>query len=198
MDRRVLDYLMRREDSRRSRDNRRGDRADRVDYEDRRDYEDGRRRRSRRTGRYMRDRADMADYEDRRDYADERDYEDYGDYGDGHYGEMELKKSDMMEWKRMLRNADGSKGAHYDMQQVMQVADKLGIKFHDYDEKEFCMIVNVMYSDYCAVINKYIPHEKSLMFCAELAKAFLEDEDGPEPSEKVALYYYCIASCGEI
>lgn len=27
----------------------------------------------------------------------------------------------------------------------------------------------------------------------ELAKAFLEDEDGPEPSEKLALYYYCIA-----
>lgn len=30
-------------------------------------------------------------------------------------------------------------------------------------------------------------------YYVELAKAFLEDDDGPEPSEKLALYYYCIA-----
>ena len=181
-----------------------------LDHLERRMGEDSRRRRNRRTGRYMSDRAmdsrdyeDERDYEDRRrgrDYEDQRDYRrdnrrDYEDYG---HERLELSKSDMHEWKRRMINADGSKGAHYEMQQIMSAAEKLGIKFHEYDEKEFCITVNMMYSDYCAVVNKHIPHEKALMFYAEMAKAYLEDEDGPEGSEKLALYYHCIVSDEEI
>lgn len=184
MNRMILDRLERRmgEDSRRRRSSRTGrymsDRSmDRRDYEDERDYEDRRRGR---------------DYEDERDYRrGRRDYEDERDYDD----RIELSKADMHEWKRKMVNADGSKGAHYDMQQVMPLADKLGIRFNEYDEKEFCLAVNIMYSDYCSVANKYVPHEKALMFYGEMAKAWLEDEDGPEPSEKLAMYYHCIV-CG--
>lgn len=180
MDRRVLDYL--------------------VSKMEERDGRDGRRRRSR-SGRYMSDRRDYADY-DERDYEDRRDRRDYGDYEDERdyrdYKEMRLTKSDIKHWKHKMQNADGTRGEHYDMQQVMQAAEKLGIKFHDFDEKEFCVVVNMMYSDYCKVLKKHIPPEKELIFCAEMAKAFLEDDDGPEASEKVALYYYLIANHEEV
>lgn len=44
------------------------------------------------------------------------------------------------------------------------------------------------------VVNKpYVSPERECHYYVELAKAFLEDDDGPEPSEKLALYYYCIA-----
>lgn len=39
----------------------------------------------------------------------------------------------------------------------------------------------------------YVSSERECHYYVELAKAFLEDDDGPEPSEKLALYYYCIA-----
>ena len=197
MDRRVLDYLERRmgQDSRDYR--RRRDYGDSRDYEDGRDYRDERdedyasdgRRGVRGSGRRGNRR--------RRDYADERDYRNDGNDYEMH-AKFELNKSDMHKWKQMMHNADGTKGPHYDMQQIMQIADKMGIEFEDYDEKEFCITVNMMYSDYCKVLRKFASSEKELMVCAEMAKAFLEDEDGPEPSEKLALYYHCIVCGGEV
>lgn len=175
------------------------------DYLDRKMGEDGRRRRNRRTGRYMSDRA-----MDRRDYDDERDYEEYrderrsrrkdyeDDYADYAHERLELSKSDIHDWKRRMHNADGSKGAHYEMNEIMQAAEKFNIKFHEFDEKEFCVTVNMFYSDYCAVINKYVPHDKALYLYVEMAKAFLEDEDAPEGSEKLALYYHCIVCSDEV
>lgn len=184
MNRIVWDYLDRKTGGDFRRDSRSGDNAmgrrDREDYRSsRRDYEDNR----------------MRDYEDGRDYR--RTGSRY-DYEDGHKERIELSKSDMHNWKRAMKNADGSKGAHYEMQQIIQVADKLGIKFRDYDEKEFCIAVNMFYSDYCEVIGKHIPHDKMLLFCAEMAQAFLEDEDAPEGSVKLALYYHCIVCSEEV
>lgn len=182
MNRIVWDYLDRKMGSSDRRDYRRGVRGSgRSDYksttreygmEDRRDYNR------------------MHDYEDERDYR--RDYE------DGHDVPLSLSKTDMYDWKHAMKNADGSKGAHYEMQQIMQVADKMGIDFKEYDEKELCITVNMLYSDYCLVLSKYVPHEKMLHCCVELAKAFLEDEDAPEGAEKLALYYHCIVCDGEV
>jgi hypothetical protein len=200
MDRILMDYIDRKmsgRDYRRGRDNRDNRRGrdnhdyedgrrmrDNRDYEDeRRDYEDNRRGR------------DNRDYEDSRDYENRRDYEDNGDY---HHGKMRLHKSDMKRWKNHMENADGTKGEHFDMQQIMNVADKMGLKFNDYDEKEFCLAVNMMYSDYCRTVRKYVSPDKELMTYAELARDFLEDDDGPEPSEKLALYYYCIVDNDEV
>lgn len=192
MNKQVLDRLTRkmRRDNRDSRDyadnrdNRdRRDYADNRDYEDERDYEDGRRgvRGSGRSGRSR----------DNRDYEDGNDYEDYYDRD---YGKpLRLSKSDIHRWKKKLENVDGTHGEHYDMDQVMQVAERIGVKFNHFDEREYCLLVNVMYSDYCKVVRKHIPPEKELVFYAELAKAFLDDPDGPEPSEKLALYFHCIA-----
>ncbi len=111
--------------------------------------------------------------------------------GTDHHSVPQLTKSDMMRWKQMMRNADGTQGPHYDMQQVMNAAQKIELDFerHDIDEKEFCMAMNMMYSDYCKVARRFVSPDKEMMFFAEMAKAFLCDPDGPEPAEKLALYY---------
>ena len=160
------------------------------------DYEDGRRG-VKGTGRRNRD---MNDYEyeaDHRDYADHADHRDYKyreDFSDRRNPELRLTKSEMMEWRHHMENSDGTQGPHYDMQQVMHAAEKMEIKFNAFDEKEFCTAVNYIYSDYGKTIKKYLPPDKELMFCAEMAKDFLDDADGPEPSVKLALYYHCIAN----
>lgn len=144
-----------------------------------------------------------------RDYRDgDRDYARGGDYRRGDYDyddrdynmhqEMKLTSDDMHRWKQKLRNEDGTKGEHYDMQQIMHAVDKLGIKMNGFDEKDLCMVVNMLYSDYCKVVKKYLPVEKELMFYVDLARAFLEDADGPKPAEKLALYYYCIVDNDEV
>lgn len=81
----------------------------------------------------------------------------------------------------------------FNMEQVMEAAKAVGIRFEDFDERELCMTVNMLYSDYCEVNKPYVSPERECHYYVELAKAFLEDDDGPEPSEKLALYYYCIA-----
>ena len=158
MDRRVMDYLMRKMDNR----------------DNRRDYEDGRR------GVRGSGRRDRNDGRDRRDYDGGK--------------TLKLTKSDMHEWKRMLENADGTMGPHYDMQQIMSTAEKHDIKFKNFTEAELCMVTNMMYADYCRALKKFVEHDKLLDCCICLAKSFLEDEDGPEPSEKLALYYHCIVN----
>jgi hypothetical protein len=131
------------------------------------------------------------DFRDSEDYARDGRYDSRGDYRD--YGRMpRLSKTDIHHWKQMMENEDGTRGPHYDMQQIISAADKIGVKFDEFDEKEFCIAVNMMYSDYCKVAKKYIAPDKELHFFAELAKAFLDDEDGPEASEKLALYFHCI------
>lgn len=228
MDRRVIDYLERRMRMSRNNEtrDRGGDRRDYE--RDRRDYDYDERRGVRGTGPYGiggrrypgRDRAGN-DYDyDRRDYDmnmsrsyndmdyargdrnyDRRDYAYDSDYRSGDYNthqEMKLTKEDIHRWKQKLQNADGTHGEHFDMQQIMHVAEKLGVKMNGFDEKDLCIVVNMLYSDYCKVIKKYVPAEKELPAYVEMAKAFLEDADGPKPAEKLALYYYCIADNEEV
>lgn len=139
---------------------------DRATYEIKGEYdkEDGARRRSKTTGRYMRDRGEIA----------------------------KLTNHDLMHWEKMLRNADGTRGKHFDMRQVEEVASKLGIRFDEYTEKEFCMTMNMLYSDLCEVFRSHVSPDKEAHYYAKMAQAWLEDDDGPPPSEKLALYYYCI------
>ena len=212
MDKHLMRYIMKRQgDKRRDMRNNRKMRIDYEDYEDgrsnrdmrdeREDYDERDMRDGRRgvkgTGRSRsrRDRRDSRDYES--DYDDGEDYRDYEDWED-EPSMIRLKKSDMRHWKQKMENADGTTGEHFDMQQVMHAAEKLGINFKHYDEKEFCLAMNMIYSDYCRSIKKYVSPDKEMIFCAEMARDFLDDPDGPEPSEKLALYYYCIASCDEV
>jgi hypothetical protein len=148
-----------------------------------------------------------------RDYAD---YDDYGyedrprrnsDYGYDDYvvtdgahpsGLMHLKKKDMMKWKKDIQNADGTRGEHFGMEQIEKAAQQLGIKYEGYDEKELCMTVNMLYSDFCEAIKMIrpdLPPEKEVVAYTKLAQAWLEDKDAPvDGSEKLALYYWCIVN----
>lgn len=198
MDGRTLDYLMSKmesrrdkrnskdfEDSRNMADSRYGGKGS-VDFEGSMDFNKSKHPDDWGTdGRYdSRDSRNSNDGNDYRRY-DSRDMRDY-------HNVPRLTKSDMHRWKLMMENEDGTRGPHYDMQQIMSVAHKIGVRFDEFSEKEFCMAVNMMYSDYCKMAKNYVSSDKELMFFAELAKAFLDDEDGPEPSEKLALYFHCI------
>lgn len=153
----------------------------------------------------------MRDYDDYdmrgdmrgRDYADYemhdmrgRDYGDYGmDYGMRDYGEMEYGKmshEDIEKWKKHMKNQDGTMGEHFKKDQVMQAARQIGVNPEEYGEHIFPLVMNMMYSDYCAVAKKFGLDRPD--FYAELAKAFLNDKDFEgEPEEKVYLYYKCIS-----
>ncbi len=152
-----------------------------------RDYEetDGRRG-VKGTGRYG---IGGRDYYLRRD----RDYEDRGDYGRDYGEEVRLTSREMDEWKRMLRNADGTQGEHFTMSQVQQAAQSAGLRMDNYDEKELCMTMNMLYSDYCDVFKALIPREKEPHIYAKFAKAFLEDPDASvKGREKLAAYFMAI------
>ena len=147
-------------------------------------------------------RMDYGSYDMRgRDYGDDyagHDYADYGmDYGMRDYGEMEYGKmshKDIENWKNHMKNQDGTMGEHFKKEQVMQAARQIGVNPEEYgNEHIFGLVMNMMYSDYCAVAKKFGLDRPD--FYAELAKAFLNDKDfSGEPEEKVFLYYQCIAA----
>ena len=132
------------------------------------------------------DEADVKRGKDMRDMRDSRDYHDVP--------EMRLKKSEANRWLHEMENTDGTKGPHYTMPEVMHVADKLGIKFSDFSEREFYIAVNMWYSDYGHIVKKLVGdnREKELMVNADFAKAYLEDPDGADASEKLAITYHCL------
>jgi hypothetical protein len=184
-------------------DRRMRDRAmDRMDH-GRHEYEPDYRRRGA-NGRYMRDRADER-YEDlyredhryRADYG--RDYErDRRDHDDGHT-KLKLPKEDMKRWGEMLKNADDSEGTHFDKHMLKERIKRMQPKMEGYTEDDLCMAANMLYSDYCEVIRPYISREpeKEADFYLKMAEAFLMDEDAPDGSAKLAMYFFCIADSEE-
>lgn len=145
--------------------------------------------------RYYGDRYDHPEHDYRYDYNDYNDYRmhDYrSDYADDE--PVRLSKSDMKEWKRKLENADGSLGEHFDKNEILNVAEKIGVRYRGYGEDELCMTANMLYSDYCEALKGYVPQDKEAIVYTKMAKAFLEDADAPEGSEKLAIYYHCIAN----
>ncbi len=227
--RRIMrDRLMRREDGR-GYDGRRdyghehGGGEYRGSLEYRGDYRGDYRRDRRDYGEDYMDRRDRNDY--RRDYGEDyrrdrrdrrRDYDedDGGGYRRNSMGrftdragsedmsgheeeEVYLKKEDAERWVKRLENEDGTRGAHFEKNKVKEAMKNMSSG--KFSEDDMYVTVNMLYSDYCAILHPYISHEpeKELQFYAKMARAFLEDKDGPEPSEKLALYYYCIVEGGE-
>ncbi len=100
--------------------------------------------------------------------------------------EEELTKRDITEWLKNMKNADGSKGAHWQMEQTEQIRKQHNIEC---DPADFSIAMNMMYSDYCGVAKKL--NVNNGQFYALMAKAFLDDEDsGVE--DKLAAYYFAI------
>lgn len=166
--------------------------------------------------RRMRDRArnrddfnDYDDFEDEADYYDELDgrrgsrggnrsrrrSDMRSDMEDFHYDKpMKLTKSEGNRWLHEMENTDGTQGPHYSMQEVMHVAEKLGIRFNEFSEREFFITVNMWYSDFGHVTKRVVGDnkEKELMVNADYAKAYLEDPDGADGSKKLAVTFHCM------
>ena len=176
--------------------------------------------------RRMRDRYDYRDGEMDREHHDRRmrDYrgeyygEYYGDYGEdgrrssvtGRYirdrgehhkryddDDVKLSRHELKEWKRRLKNADGSTGDHFTHEQIHEAAEHIGATYDGYDEHELCMTANMLYSDLCEALRSVIPHDKEATIYTKMAHHWLEDEDAPKGSEKLAMYYYCIVDGDE-
>lgn len=169
------------------------------DYNDGRDY-NGDMRGSSRSNAYQRG------YRAGRDHGyeyvvkgDSRDYRDYKSEYDGNYdynshnygGKMQFESKDVKEIDKMLKNSDGTRGFHYDIDQTRDLARRMGIDLQEIGEKPFMVALNMIYSDYCKVAKKMGVDRPE--FYGEMARAFLEDDDfDGKPEEKMYTYYMCI------
>ena len=86
---------------------------------------------------------------------------------------VEFDRATAMQWAAAMRNADGTTGPHWTMEQTTAVT------------------MNMMYSDYYPVAVEFGLNRPE--FYAALAKAFLLDKDGPGPEQKLMAYYEHIA-----
>lgn len=143
-------------------------------------------------GRRMIGREDYGDYDEYRDYARlRRDSRGRFMLDRGEYDTEYFTQHDIESWKRGMINEDGSRGEHFTKDQVMQYAKQVGVNPQQFGEATFCLAMNMMYSDYCAVAKKF-GFDRPEVY-ADLAKAFLDDKDfDGEPEEKLYLYYKCI------
>lgn len=165
------------------------------------------RRETSRRRRLYRDYPQDERYEDGYDEAPRRrrdmDYEDYPrrdyEYDYEPHGKMRLSRQDMHEWEHGLRNADGSRGAKFTKEQVMEVVRQRGLRIQDVTEDEFVLAVNVLYSDYCCALrDSSMPNVDRPEPYVHMAKAFLFDGDFEgTPEEKLALYFYSIVEYDE-
>ena len=93
-----------------------------------------------------------------------------------------LTRSMAVEWTRDMKNSDGTHGPHWNMEQVQQVMEQREI---DCDPVKFFAVLNAVYSDYSAVAKKHGVNKMD--FYADLAKAWLEDDDAME--DKAGKYF---------
>lgn len=99
---------------------------------------------------------------------------------------MGLDENMAREWTSKMENEDGTKGPHWNMEQIKKVMEQRNMTG---DPVAFWVAMNMMYSDYCKVAKKL--GVNSVDFYAEMAKAFLEDKDTGVP-DKLTAYYESI------
>lgn len=152
---------------------------------------------------YRESQHDMRDMEYRRPYRESYIYSDNarravtrhratGDYNvDYAMAEKRLSRSDIEHWKKHIQNEDGTTGYHFSREEVELAAKNANINIERFGKEDFCMTMNMLYSDYCATAKKYGISRPE--FYAELAKNFLDDKDfDGDGKEKLMLYYKCI------
>ena len=99
---------------------------------------------------------------------------------------MEFDEETAKEWTRSMKNADGSRGPHWTMEQAKSLMTQIGGM--DAELPEFWAVLNSLYSDYSKVLKKF-GIDRSEVY-AHMAKAWLEDEDAVP--DKAAVYYECV------
>lgn len=96
-----------------------------------------------------------------------------------------LDKKMAEDWMDGIENADGTRGAHWSLDQVKQV---IAQRKWDIDPIEAWVAMNAVYSDYCNVAKSH--NANNVDFYVAMAKAFADDADAKP--EKLALYYQYI------
>lgn len=104
---------------------------------------------------------------------------------------VEFDRATAMQWAAAMRNADGTTGQHWSMDQTSAIADGMGVQETDIPRWAWGVAMNMMYSDYYPVGVEFGLNRPE--FYAALAKAFLLDKDGPGPERKLMAYYEHIA-----
>lgn len=108
-----------------------------------------------------------------------------------HEAPAEFDRETAIHWAERMKNADGSIGPHWTMEQTSAVADGMGIPAEEIPRWAWGVAMNMMYSDYYPVAVEFGLNRPE--FYAALAKAFLLDKDAPGPTRKLMEYYEHIA-----
>ena len=181
----------------------------RPDYDDYAEYEErDYRTREPYYDSYREPQRDMRDMEYHRPYRENYIYSDNakravgryratGDYNiDYAMAEKRLSRSDLEHWKKHIKNEDGTTGYHFSREEVELAAKNANINIEHFGKEDFCMAMNMLYSDYCGTAKKYGINRPE--FYADLAKNFLDDKDfDGDGKEKLMLYYKCIVEKDE-
>ena len=97
------------------------------------------------------------------------------------YMPLTMDMADM--WMKGMTNEDGSKGAHWTIEQTKQLQAQ---KHIDCDPVEFWAAMNMIYSDYFKAAKKF-GVGNNIDFYVDMAKAFLDDKDARE--DKIGRYF---------
>lgn len=140
---------------------------------------------------------DMGDMENRGRSRDSRGRynEGYGVYNMAHERKKKLTDKEYKEWVDHMVDADGGTGGMWTKEETTAVARKIGIDFKDFSEADFHVAMDMVYSDYCEVFDKYGMDKPEIY--AEIAKAWLCDEDTLQGAEKLAAYYEYVVKPAE-
>ena len=99
-----------------------------------------------------------------------------------------LTKEMAERWVAGMKGADGSKGGRWKFSEIKQYAQNFGIT-GEHRVIEFYAIINAMAADYGKVAKKFSVDKVD--FYAELAKAWMDDEDAV-PGKAAAYYEYIV------
>lgn len=94
-------------------------------------------------------------------------------------------------WMKGLINNDGSKGPHWNREQLSKVYKESKVEEKtkgEVSEEDFYYTMNMIYSDYCKVFKEN--NLNSIKAYVDFAIAFLIDEDATR--NKLVKYFYCI------
>lgn len=117
--------------------------------------------------------------------------EGYSIYNMAHDAPKKLTEQEKQKWLDSMENSDGTRGEMFSKDECAAIAKKVGAKFDEYSESDFCVAVNAVYSDYyealCKIDQKVADDPMTYGY---LAMAWLDDADSYPPDERLARYWH--------